>query len=93
MTKRFLIAFDVEGPIINPNFDFAWLTLENLVKKNDLQKLHDKVKVFDEYDDKRWLHERTMEGHSTGATPIVASLLSIACGAKNDTLLDLRRST
>jgi predicted HAD superfamily phosphohydrolase len=91
LTKRFLIAFDVEGPIINPNFDFAWLTLENFVKKSDLQKLYEKVKVFDEYDDKRWLHERTMEGHSTGATPIVASLLSIACGAKNDTLLDLAK--
>jgi predicted HAD superfamily phosphohydrolase len=85
------MASDVEGPIINPNFDFAWLTLENLVKKNDLQKLHDKVEVFDGYDDKRWLHERTKEGHSTGATPMVASLLSIACGAKNDALLDLAK--
>jgi predicted HAD superfamily phosphohydrolase len=91
LIKRFVVAFDVEGPIVNPNFDFAWLTLENLVKGSDLRKLHDKVKVFDEYDDNRWLLERTLEGHSTGATPIIASLLSIACGAKNGILLDLAK--
>jgi predicted HAD superfamily phosphohydrolase len=85
------MAFDVEGPIINPRFDFAWLALEELVKVSDKQKLFDRVKIFDEYDDERWLHERETAGHSTGTTPLICSLLSIAFGAKNNVFLDLAR--
>jgi predicted HAD superfamily phosphohydrolase len=85
------MAFDVEGPIINPSFDFAWLTLEELVKKSDKKELYDKVRIFDEYDDNRWLHERGIMGHSTGATPVISSLLLIASGARNEVQLDLAR--
>ena len=87
--NKFVFAFDVEGPIVNPSFDFSWLTLENLVKSDDLENMSEKVKIFDEYDDNRWLRERGMEGHSTGTTPIVTSLLAVAYGAKNDDFLDL----
>jgi predicted HAD superfamily phosphohydrolase len=91
LNKKFVVAFDVEGPIVDPSFDFAWLVLENLVKVNDLKTLSEKVKVFDEYDDNRWLRERGMEGHSTGTTPIVSSLLAVAYGAKNEDFLNLAK--
>jgi predicted HAD superfamily phosphohydrolase len=91
LIKKFVVAFDVEGPVINPRFDFAWLALNEFVKGNDKEKLYQKVKIFDEYDDERWLHERETGGHSTGTTPIICSLLSIAFGAKNNVLLDLAR--
>jgi predicted HAD superfamily phosphohydrolase len=87
--NKFIFAFDVEGPIVNPSFDFSWLTLENLVKSDDLKTISEKVRIFDEYDDNRWLRERGMEGHSTGTTPIITSLLAVAYGAKNDDFLDL----
>ena len=85
------MALDVEGPIINPRFDFAWLTLDELVKGGDKQELYQEVKIFDEYDDERWRHERAVIGHSTGTTPIICSLLSIALGTKNSALLSLAR--
>jgi predicted HAD superfamily phosphohydrolase len=91
LIKRFVVASDVEGPIINPRFDFAWLTLDELVKKNGKQEMLRKVKIFDEYDDERWRRERETEGHSTGATPIISSLLSIVSGATNNDLLHLAR--
>jgi predicted HAD superfamily phosphohydrolase len=91
LIKRFVVAFDVEGPVVNPRFDFAWLILEELIKRSDKQELYRKVKIFDEYDDERWRHERETQGHSTGATPIISSLLSIAFGTKNNTLLDIAR--
>jgi predicted HAD superfamily phosphohydrolase len=89
--NKLIFAFDVEGPIVNPSFDFSWLTLENLVKADNLKEISEKVKTFDEYDDNRWLRERGMEGHSTGTTPIVTSLLAVAYGANNVDLLNLAK--
>nr|MDO8135152.1 hypothetical protein [Candidatus Njordarchaeum guaymaensis] len=91
MGKGFVVSFDVEGPIINPKFDFAWLTIENLAKESKIKDLNDRVKAFDEYDDNRWLHERKVKGHSTGTTPIISSLLAISRGASNELLLTLAR--
>jgi len=89
LAKRCVVCLDVEGPIINPAFDFAWLTIEHLGNGDRLKILSDRVKVFDEYDDYRWKHERDVEGHSTGTTPVIASLFAIAQGLKNDSLLSL----
>lgn len=91
MEKRFVVSTDVEGPIINPKFDFAWTMTENLVKENNIIDLIDRVKAFDEYDDNRWLYERKAEGHSTGTTPLISSLLTIAYGGDNKLLLKLAR--
>jgi predicted HAD superfamily phosphohydrolase len=91
LEKRFVVSTDVEGPIINPKFDFAWTMTENLVKENNIIDLIDRVKAFDEYDDNRWLYERKAEGHSTGTTPLISSLLTIAYGGDNKLLLKLAR--
>jgi len=89
--QRFVVSFDVEGPIINPKFDFAWLIVENLAKESKIKDLNNRVKAFDEYDDNRWLHERKVKGHSTGTTPIISSLLAIARGASNELFLRLAK--
>jgi len=91
LAKGFVVVFDVEGPIINPKFDFAWLMIENLAKESRIRDLNDRVKAFDEYDDNRWLHERRAKGHSTGTTPVISSLLAIAHGATNELFLTLAR--
>ncbi len=76
------IAFDVEGPIANPAFDFTWLCLEYTSKQ-----FYERIKLFDEYDDLRWAYERKKAGHkgkhSTGTTPLI-SLLAAACEGFTD---------
>ncbi|MEM2924415.1 MAG: hypothetical protein QXJ68_01835 [Methanocellales archaeon] len=77
---NYIIAFDVEGPIASPDFDFTWLCLEHTSKQ-----FYEKIKLFDEYDDLRWMRERDKRGrkHSTGTTPLV-SLLAAACEGFGD---------
>ncbi|MEM2934297.1 MAG: hypothetical protein QXL78_05155 [Methanocellales archaeon] len=77
---KYIIAFDVEGPIANPSFDFTWLCLEHTSKQ-----FYERIKFFDEYDDLRWVHERDKRGtkHSTGTTPLI-SLLAAACEGFSD---------
>ena len=77
------IVFDVEGVILNPKFDLAWLTLDELVEPELRDKFYERVKEFDEYDDNRWVYERGRKGHSTGTTPIV-SLCIAACSGVSD---------
>jgi predicted HAD superfamily phosphohydrolase len=85
------IAFDVEGPIWK-NFDLAWLTLEKLVKPEIRKSFYEKVRVFDSYDDLRWIEERARKGHSTGTTPIISSLIAFLSGLRNKHLLSATRS-
>lgn len=75
------IAFDVEGPIASPAFDFSWLCLEQTSGE-----FYERIKRFDEYDDLRWAYERETGGqskHSTGTTPLI-SLLAAACEGFTD---------
>lgn len=78
---NYIIAFDVEGPILNPAIDFAWLSLKKFAKE-----FYEKVKLFDEYDDLRWVYERDKNGHSTGAMPLV-SLCACICKSITDEAL------
>jgi predicted HAD superfamily phosphohydrolase len=82
--KGLVVSLDVEGPIINPKFDFSWLIVEKLAKGGKIKDFNDRVKAFDEYDDNRWLRERKVGGHSTGTTPIISSLFAIAHGTNNE---------
>ncbi len=77
---NFIIAFDIEGPVASPSFDFTWLCLEQTSKQ-----FYERIKLFDEYDDLRWAHERRRRGikHSTGTTPLI-SLLAAACEGFTD---------
>jgi predicted HAD superfamily phosphohydrolase len=78
---NYIIAFDVEGPIASPSFDFTWISLEQTTKQ-----FHEKIKLFDEYDDLRWERERNKKikhKHSTGTTPLI-SLLATACEGFTD---------
>ena len=80
MNKK--IAFDVEGPIINPGFDFAWLSFD-ILSPNIKEGFYEKTKRFDEADDGIWLAERNKEGWSTGTTPLISQCLA-ACDGKTD---------
>lgn len=77
---KFIVAFDVEGPIANPGFDFTWICLEYTSRQ-----FYERIKLFDEYDDLRWVRERSRneDKHSTGTTPLI-SLLAAACEGFTD---------
>lgn len=85
---KLVYVSDVEGPIISPKIDFAWVTLEELVPEDMRSKYLERVKLFDEYDDLRWIHERPLAGHSTGTTPVIAALIAILAGLTNEELLE-----
>ncbi len=82
---KLVYATDVEGPV--KNIDFAWLILEKLIPKGLRSKYIERVKLFDEYDDLRWIHERPFAGHSTGTTPVISALIAVLAGLTNEELL------
>lgn len=85
---KLVYVTDVEGPVISPKIDFAWVTLEELIPEDMRSKYIERVKSFDEYDDLRWIHERPLAGHSTGTTPVIAALIASLAGLTNEELLE-----
>ncbi|MCS4542459.1 MAG: hypothetical protein HY929_09155 [Euryarchaeota archaeon] len=85
---NYIIAFDVEGPILNPAIDFAWLSLKKFAKE-----FYEKVKLFDEYDDLRWVYERDKNGHSTGAMPLISLCACICKSITDEALLQLAKKS
>ena len=81
---------DVEGPVTNPGFDFAWLTLDSLSHRLK-EKYYEKIKRFDEADDGIWLNERNEQGWSTGTTPIISQCLAACDGKTDDDLLAITK--
>jgi len=81
---------DVEGPVTNPGFDFAWLTLDSL-SHHLKEKYYEKIKRFDEADDGIWLNERNEQGWSTGTTPIISQCLAACDGKTDDDLLAITK--
>jgi len=83
---KLVYATDVEGPV--KNIDFAWLILEKLIPKDLRSKYIERVRLFDKYDDLRWMQERSRAGHSTGTTPVIAALIASLAGLTNEELLE-----
>ncbi len=82
-----MIVFDDEGVIDNPGLDFAWLCLRKYIPDSYRKYYEYMVKMFDEYDDLRWLYERNLEGHSTGTTPIIVLCILALFNIDDDELI------
>ncbi len=91
-SKATLVGLDLEGPVFRPGLDMAWLTVERFWDR-DLRALRPALERFDAWDDAWYLGERRRRGacHSTGATPVVASLGASASGATPGDFLRLVR--
>ncbi|OYT27099.1 MAG: hypothetical protein B6V02_00510 [Thermoprotei archaeon ex4572_64] len=82
-----MVVFDDEGVIDNPGLDFAWLCLRKYIPDSYRKYYEYMVKMFDEYDDLRWLYERDLEGHSTGTTPIIVLCILALFNINDDELI------
>ncbi|NPB00052.1 MAG: hypothetical protein GXO10_01620 [Crenarchaeota archaeon] len=71
------IVLDLEGVLTPPGTDFARKLVERCGK--DATKL---LKIFDTYDDYRWIKERLCKGgkYQTGTTPFFSLLIAYSCG-------------
>jgi predicted HAD superfamily phosphohydrolase len=79
-------GFDVEGPLVNPASDFAWLTYDQLLSESTKEEFPRKRCVdYDEnLDDGRYFYElNNSVRHSTGMWPAL-SLALAAYDGKND---------
>jgi hypothetical protein len=87
-----LVGLDLEGPVFRPGLDMAWITVERLWDRG-LRALRDALERFDAWDDRWYLRERRERGlrHSTGTTPLVASLGASGSGAMVDDFLRVAR--
>lgn len=83
------IAFDLEGPLVNPAIDFARLTYDSLISKQTKETYPDPFDRFDSYDDARWLAERRNGGrrHATGTTPLVVDCMAAVDGLTDADLI------
>jgi len=89
LEMKTIVIFDVEGPLVNPKFDLAWVLLDKLLAEEKItQDTYDLVKRFDDYDDARWLKEREKKVWSTGTTPAISRLIATWCGMKDREILD-----
>lgn len=77
-----IVGLDLEGPVFRPGLDLAWRTVDRLWDA-DLRHRRGDLERFDRWDDLWYLAERSRRGprHSTGTTPLVASLGASGCGA------------
>lgn len=87
-----LVGLDLEGPVFRPGLDMAWLTVERLWGPG-LRGLRGALERFDGWDDAWYLGERRRRGprHSTGTTPLVASLGASGSGAAPEDFLRLAK--
>ncbi|MEM3087338.1 MAG: hypothetical protein QXT68_09435 [Halobacteria archaeon] len=87
-----LVGLDLEGPVFRPGLDMARLTVERLWDRG-LRELRGALVRFDAWDDRWYLRERRGRGlrHSTGTTPLVASLGASGSGATVDHFLRVAR--
>jgi len=76
------IFFDVEGPLVNPAFDYAWYYVER-----HAPDWAERLRRFDDYDDLRWENERDEQGHSTGTTPLMALIVAALNGAEDESMV------
>lgn len=94
ITDKMPVAFDLEGILVNPAADFAWLVYDNLVSPRTRQKYpRGLIEKFDEYDDTRWERERNRKGHNTGTTPIISLCIAAADGITDDRLIGHAENT
>src|SRR3989338_3642229 len=88
------VAFDLEGPIVNPGVDFAKDVYDSLISPGTKSKYPDPFADFDSYDDDRWRAERYSTGrkHSTGTTPLVVDCLAAVDGKTDDDMIEFASS-
>ncbi len=82
-SRQIYIGLDVEGILVLPKADFAWLKYDNLSSK-EIRALFPRRRCEDydtKYDDGRYLAElASLEGHSTGTWPCVSIALAALSG-------------
>ncbi len=96
MQRQLYAGFDVEGILVLPKADFAWLVYDNLLS-DEVKTLFPRNRCEDydgSYDDGRYLHElANPEGHSTGTWPCVSAALAAMSGVSDYQLFEYAKKT
>jgi len=92
------VGLDVEGPLVNPKADFAWLVYDNLLSKEIKAIFPREVCEFydNKYDDGRYLWElnsKKRKKYSTGKWPLVSLCLAVCDKINDDKLIEYARRT
>ncbi len=90
------IGLDVEGPLVNPASDFAWLTYDQLLSEKIRERFpREKCVDYDgKYDDGRYFHELgRSKRHSTGMWPPLSLALAALDGKTDDELIAFAEKT
>ncbi|MCS7365590.1 MAG: hypothetical protein NDF54_09150 [archaeon GB-1867-035] len=92
------VGLDVEGPLVNPRADFAWLVYDNLLSEEIKAIFPREVCEFydSKYDDGRYLWEllsKKRKKYSTGKWPLVSLCLAVCDGINDEKLIEYARKT
>ncbi|MFH1473641.1 MAG: hypothetical protein ABIE55_01985 [Candidatus Aenigmatarchaeota archaeon] len=80
------IFLDMEGPVVNPKGDFAYVIHEKLSEETRTKFPGKAVDEFDGYDDKRYFDElrKSDPRHSTGTTPLLVTCIAAYDGKTDE---------
>jgi len=90
------VGVDVEGPIVNPKADLAWMIRDELLSEETRAKYtREKCERYDEkYDDGRYFYELNKSSrHSTGTWPLLSLAFAAIDGITDDELIAYAEKT